>query len=33
MNVDEMLNAVMKVQSEEVAEDVVKNGLKAVSAR
>lgn len=33
MNVDEMLNAVMKVQTKEIAEDVAEKGLKAVTAR
>lgn len=33
MNVDEMLNAVMKVQTKEIAEDIAEKGLKAVTAR
>ena len=31
MNVDEMLNAVMTVQTKTIAEDVAKHGLKAVN--
>lgn len=33
MNVDEMLNAVMKNQTKKIAEDIAATGLKAVTAR